>query len=666
MLKEIQFLHGVLLFLFGMAAAVSGSNGSVLSVNPRILDSSSEIDRLINLNLEANEKKPERAATDPVFLRRVYLDIIGRIPTFDEVSSFLDSKQPEKRSELIHQLLNSEGYVSRQFNYWADLLRAKTRLRGLTANEYLGWMKESVRDNKPYDVFVRELLTAEGYIWDDGAAGYYLRDSGMPLDNLANTVQIFLGTQLVCAQCHDHPYDDWSQKQYYELAAFTYGIKTRGGSSLQSKFRKTYKKGKGLDPEVFRTARNMIRPLNYRVHETRQKLKLPKDYQYDDAKPNSVILPKTLFGHEANVGRGESRREQFADWLVSSENPRFTTVIANRTWKKVMGVGVIEPVDDFQEDARSSNPELTAYLDQTLRNLDYDLKAFQEILYNTQTYQRRSLITEQTEIKKHAFSGQILERMSAEQIWDSFLTLGVPDLDNRKGQVQNRNRYGDPRLLLDKEPEEILKIAETTLEQRKELLKLQKQSSSLRKKLRSAYKSKKRNKAKQYQVQLNVVNQRIKNIRNRAYSSGMVASRSKKGTPDPMDARWRVYPRTMVRASEIESPARPGHFLRQFGQSDRETIENANDEATVPQILSLLNGPMYEQLAKSNSTLHRATAAASNDLERLNVMYLSILGRYPTLQERDLLLPELKGNWRKGFADITWALLNTEEFLFIL
>lgn len=179
--------------------------------------------------------KANAPVSDETWVRRVYLDAIGRIPTADEIEAFVADKAPDKRSVLIDRLLDSEGYVSHFYNFWADLLRVNTETvpggGRLSQEMYARWIRQCLRENKPYDQFVRELLTTQGPIWKSGAPGYYLRDPGMPLDNLSNTVQVFLGTRIVCAQCHDHPFDKWKQLDYYKLAAFTYGVESAGANN---------------------------------------------------------------------------------------------------------------------------------------------------------------------------------------------------------------------------------------------------------------------------------------------------------------------------------------------------------------------------------------------------------------------------------------------------
>ncbi|MEZ5305192.1 MAG: DUF1549 domain-containing protein [Verrucomicrobiales bacterium] len=183
-------------------------------------DPSAQIDALIEKGYAAQKVTPNPMADDETFVRRVYLDIAGRIPTPDEARAFLGDSAKDKREKLIDSLLESDGYVSHFFNYWADVLRAQTRTNNnaVTGRAYIQWIKDSLRANKPYDQFVRDLVSAEGYAWDNPAISYYMRDYNMPLDNMSNTARIFLGTRLECAQCHNHPFDKWSQMDYYKLA----------------------------------------------------------------------------------------------------------------------------------------------------------------------------------------------------------------------------------------------------------------------------------------------------------------------------------------------------------------------------------------------------------------------------------------------------------------
>ncbi|MDA1274227.1 MAG: DUF1549 domain-containing protein [Verrucomicrobia bacterium] len=628
-----------------------------------IRDLSRQIDDMLVKDCEQHDITPNPLTSDSAFLRRVFLDIVGRIPTYEEAKTFLDSREPAKRSQLIDHLLNSEGYVSREFNYWADLLRIQSRMQNVPGQPYIDWLKDSLRENKPYDRMVRELIGSEGYIWENGAAGYYLRDAGMPLDHMANTFQVFLGTQLVCAQCHDHPFDDWTQRAYYEQAAFIYGVKT-ADPQVNRRFRAfgAGQKNETASPETMAMARRLVRPLRYRVNETQSRLRLPDDYKYNDAEPKALVEPRTIFGDAVDLKNGESPRDAYANWLTSPNNPRFSTVIANRLWKRAMGVGLIEPVDDVKEDDSASNAELMEFLSKLVRDLDFDLKQYCRVLYNTRAFQRQATTGDLVEGDTYRFPGPTLERMSAEHLWDSLVGLIVPDVDERAGVQRPDARYSMAKDLLHKNPDEILAIAEEQARSDNTKRQPQRRMQELQKSIREAEEAGDRTRVSQLRDEVSALR------RNADGAAGMLRA-PRNGEARKIDrqtdSRWKGFPSELVRASEIQSPAPPQHFLRQFGQSDRETIENANREANVPQILTLLNGPVYSQLTKPNSLFYRNLAAAPTPLAKLQVVFLSILSRNPTVSEANALVPELESRGRDALADISWALINTREFAFI-
>ena len=629
----------------------------------KTLAASHQVDGLIEAAYAKHKIKPNDITNDETFVRRVYLDIVGRIPTYDETIAFLNSKDPDKRSKVIDTLLDSEGYVSHQFNYWADLLRLQSRMRYAPAQPYLDFVKQSLRDNKPYDQFVRELITAEGYTWDNGAAGYYLRDTGMPLDNMSNTAQVFLGTQLVCAQCHDHPFDTWTQKQYYQLAAFTYGIQTRDRNHPMYLEIRQMRRNDKVDQDIVRAAGQILQPLAYRVNETDRPLRLPDDYQYADAKAKDRIDAATIFGEEVEVKSGDSRKEIYARWMTSPKNPRFTHVIANRLWKRVMGVGLIEPVDDIKDSVQASNPELLEFLVAKIVESEYDMKQYLRILYNSKTYQRDVSVDEVAEGETWYFPGPILRRLTAEQLWDSLLVMTIPDLDQRKGLIRAYGRYANGDELVDMEMKEVLKLAEVEADRRKAQYKLSQATAELQKDLRVAYRTQDREVIAKLREEITTVRRKILGPQmEMRMQAAQQRARDQRRDKDP---RWAGFSRDLVRASEVTSPARPGHFLRQFGQSDRETIENSNSEATVPQILTLLNGPMYAQLTNRNSVLYKKLQDAEGAEEKLDLIYISILSRRPTEYEQSVALPRIESDRRSGGGDVIWALLNSRQFVFV-
>ena len=315
-----------------------------------------QIDRFVFAHLKSKKLKPNPTITDEQFVRRTYLAIIGRIPTTSESAAFLKSSNADKHSALIQQLLaNDTAYTAHHFQFWADLLRVPSGQHWSLV--YREWIRQQIHANTPYDEFARRLVSGHGLVFEDPAAGYYIRDTGMPLDNMSNTVRVFLGTRLECAQCHDHPFDEWTQMDFFKMSAFTYDFDHRGGGVNRSKmlgaltqeekaayfaaipiedfprlrseehistylgkpnaakflakhnltetqFRKHVDAGMTAErklAEFNEPIRRNISQLGNHITYTQVRhldrpLKLPHDYQYSDADPHDVVLPGTMFG----------------------------------------------------------------------------------------------------------------------------------------------------------------------------------------------------------------------------------------------------------------------------------------------------------------------------------------------------------------------------------
>lgn len=719
-----------------------------------------EIDRLVIAKLEKEKLQPNAPVSDEVFVRRVHLDIVGRIPTLKETTDFLADASPDKRAELIDRLLASDGYVQNYFNYWSDLLRLKSQSVGggqsLPAGyAYADWLRESLRSNKPYDQMVRELVTADGKTYENGAVGFYIRDYNMPLDNMAVTTQVFLGTSMVCAQCHNHPFDKWSQMDYYQMAAHTYGMTGSNGLSnplLAEAFygRSSRKKSKeaGMMAEGFsgkemgKAMTEILRPLryNYVVDQTdKRELRLPHDYQYTDAKPKSVIEPTipASFAKDGDiVGEGEKPVDAYAGWMASKDNPRFTLVIANRLWKKAMGMGLIEPVDEITDSTVPSNPQLMAHLEQTMKQLNYDMKEFLRIVFNSDTYQRATSTRDVELGEQYHFPGPLLRRMSAEQIWDSVVALYKPgaDVPSASARVERtvalrRIEWLD-RALNALSAQELSagaakiaalqkQLAADVRQAQEKLVEAQKNSdekairearrvvSSQRSRINEAVqkivytmgfkkfaelardgKLKEQTddeefareitaliKAKQEEGltiddALNIVARqqraRLTEVqKTRLQRDAETFAVSSKQDKVALAAWERLRDTTMVRSADLRSPAPNGHFLRTFGQSDRELVDNFNHEASVTQALELLNGGTFNELLNPYTVIARALERAKTPEAAVETIYLSLFSRKPTSDELALLVPVVMADAGKGRGDALWAALNTRQFYFI-
>lgn len=756
-----------------------------------LVKAAAEIDGLVESMLEKQGLKPNAPIDDATFIRRVYLDIAGRVPTIEEAENFHGSTYQRKREQLITDLLESDGHMSHAYNFWADVLRINSGLGiGATQAEaaYQLWIKEAISKNLPYDEFVRELISARGMIWENGAVGYYIRDRGMPLDNMSNTVRVFLGTRLECAQCHNHPFDKWTQMDYFQMAAFSYGMDARGYDSpnrqaysrLQKEERnelhekmvgnakfpqirnsdelKRYTESEkyermlkqfNVTDEQFRSlakksisayeafeeqnrdANNALNeiynPLRYvKAAEVEKTLKLPHDYQYDDAKPNEAVTARTMFGKDIDLSTvDDSTIEAYADWMVSKENPTFTRVIANRLWKRVFGQGVFEPVDELTEQTPVSNPELLAYLEEMMKTLDFDMRKYQEVLYNTKTYQRAANNQEMVMGEHYYFAGPLLRRMSAEQIWDSIVALALPEADGYRPRVAEQ-------LATVEKIRRIYKAVESRSEEDyiamvKEIAeayeKIRPREEKARKASAAALEAGDKERFAELRDELNKLrNEARKVVAEIGYKNvgekvdgkdllvamgmtememgmqddepvvakeapgeravltklpkpefgdppaEMTDKKERKAWSDRQKQDYKVYTSLvsqMARASEQESPARRGHFLREFGQSDREVIENAANNASVPQALNLLNGSMVEALTNRFAVFGNRIHAAGDQDEKIKMIFQAMLTREPNEREMTLARAEVAAHGDEAYPGLVWALLNTQQFIFV-
>jgi len=617
-------------------------------------DSAALIDRLINQNLAKQGGRPNEPATDEEFVRRVYLDTIGRIPNLSEAREFIASDSPNKRNELIDKLMDSEGYKAHLYNYFADMLRLRTRLNNdIQGTPYIQWIKKCIDEGKPYNNMVYEMLTASGKIWENPATGYLLRDSGMALDNLANTTSVFLGTEIACAQCHDHPfYDDtWTQSKFYEMASFFGSTVTQLGykdfkngdprARIKGEITKLIK-SKGVDPESrqvtqqFRSLDNMIRANRNVVRDIENnRLRIPHDYKYNDYAPNAPVDPKFIEWPDVrNVKvrkeKGMTDRQLFARWLTHPENPMFAKVIANRMWQRAFGLGVVEPVDNLFDPAMDSNPQLLTFLGQEMVRSGFNLKQFQRTIFYTQAYQNKATTTEHELGTDYAFQGPVLRRMSAEQLWDSYMTLAVGNPDVYKGD--DGELYG--------------RAVAMELDRTTGLTALQK---------------------------LEAFNN-LGRTRNKMTKGGSLGDAEKMMSDDSMMGGGDSMMMNTVlnhgglellRASELGQPASAGHFLSEFGQSDRLLFDANSTEGTVPQVLRMMNGKATSMLTNYQSLIFKNMDKEETDEKKVEAVFLSVLTRTPTEKDAEVAAKEIADNGRSGYSTLIWALINTREFMFI-
>lgn len=344
------------------------------------------IDKHVNAKLQRLKIQPSELAGDAEFLRRVYFDLIGMPPAPEELKAFLNDKteQRRKRAAVIDKLLEREEFVNHWSIKWSDLLqvnRAKLGDKGVWA--FREWIRESLAGNKPYDRMVRELITARGSTYQNPPANFF-RFTREPKVAMETTTQLFLGVRMVCAQCHDHPFEQWTQNQYYNLSAFFGKL--------------AVKPGEDSDEEV--------------VYDKRE------EFEITHPKDGRTMPAKFLFTVDNAVVREDDLRESLAGWLTSRGNPLFAKSMANRMWSYFFGKGIIDPVDDIRASNPPSNPALLDALTKDFLERDYDLKHLIRTIVNSRTYQLSFRTNEWNADDETNFSHAYPRRLSAEQLFD--------------------------------------------------------------------------------------------------------------------------------------------------------------------------------------------------------------------------------------------------------
>jgi hypothetical protein len=478
-----------------------------------------------------------------------------------------------------------------------------------------------------------------------------------------------------------------------------------------------------------------------------------------------------MMGHECNTQPGETPLQAYARWMTSSENPRFTTVIANRLWKRVFGIALIEPLDELMDTSVPMIPEMEKHLEKLVVDLKYDMKALLRVLYNTKAYQAQVTRQEHAPGTTYHFTGPLLRRMSAEQMWDSFVTLinPNPDMINEANREQRDQRILQAKKIADSieslTPEEALvglkksaKIYSSNRErtdvQQKLYLEARTQWKETQDKADATKPGPEQDaliaKAKELKAKSDAIRSEVSRIQNegrRVTYAEVITNGQKKlyekvtgkpyqtvalntkaapgadGAPAMMsggdmmmssgvraeriiipgydrkeltqeeklaaqekvrqqlneEAEYFGIPekirrdyirnreninRQWLRAAELESPAPRGHYLREFGQSDRETIENANNDASVPQALAMMNSSLLPQIISPYSQLMLTVNKAQYPDDKVEAAYMTLLTRRPATNEKEMWL-KAQGAGLGTMEDLIFSLLNTQQFIFI-
>ena len=355
------------------------------------------IDELVWQKLQRLNITPSPVCDDHTFLRRATTDISGRIPTLEEVNAFLADTSADKRSKLIDRLLEEPEFADHWANKWADLLRPNPYHVGIKATfNYDHWIRQSFHDRKPWDQFVRELLTARGGTFRDGSVVMF-RDRRQPEELTTLVSQLFIGVRLDCAKCHHHPFEVWGQDDFYSFAAYFSKI-GRKGTGISAPI-------SGSEEFVFTgTSGSVTHPVT-----------------------GATMTPRPLFGEAPPVVEGQDQRESLAAWITSPNNHLFAQVMSNRVWADLLARGFVEPVDDLRATNPPTNGPLLKALGEHFRDSRFSITELIRVVANSHVYQLSSLPNETNAADTRNYSRHYRHRLRAEVLLDAVsLVTGVP------------------------------------------------------------------------------------------------------------------------------------------------------------------------------------------------------------------------------------------------
>lgn len=420
----------------------------VPSTLPRTSSAEEPLRIFIDAQIEAAWQREKLSAapltTDAEFLRRIYLDLVGSIPTHEQAARFLDDQSADKRTRLIEELLADPRYARHQAEVW-DLVLFGRHPPGYETDRREGivrWLEKQFQENKPYDQWVRTLLKAEGNSVDDGPPMYFNQYRNQPEDASEAISQTFLGVQLQCARCHDHPFEAWTQLDFYGMAAFLSRLQivSAGKQENLTKYMVAEKSTGDIlftGPAKEQTAGKKGEPVKpkFLLGEPLAEPAVPADFKERKFEDNKVP-EKPLF----------SRKDQLADWITSGENRFFARAIANRLWAQYMGRGLVHPVDNMSESNKPTHPELLDRLATDLKAHQFDLKWYVRELVSSRTYQlsSRGIADEPLPIW-HEY-GRV-RPLAAEELLDAWRTATWHDAveaerkDKNSEKERSKNRF---------------------------------------------------------------------------------------------------------------------------------------------------------------------------------------------------------------------------------
>jgi hypothetical protein len=686
--------------------------------------SGGDLDRIVNsAATKAQDGKAVAAmpiVDDSVFLRRIYVDLIGRIPTEAEVIEFSSWPVAGRRDKLIDQLMKDERFSDRWTIFLADMLRLRSQTNGGPA--LIAYVHNAVKTGMPYDELCRRLIATNGKAGRTPEVGFILGDDADPLAMASVTSQVFLGVRIGCAQCHDHPFDVWKRRDFYDMAAF-YGKTRRFESQLTKIVFATEADQTNIlwPPEGVGPAEDR-KPLMPRfpfpideTEKTPEYIKrlsaaraakiaaipvVDKGPSVDDLlesasdKVNKATTGKLAeeaataeakkdirkIDVQKGLYRASELREELAQYVTDPRNRYFSRALVNRVWKTLIGRGFVEPVDDFRADNPPAIPEALDYLADEFVASDYDLRTLVRLIVTSQAYQRGHAPTDIDEPTRVAMETHLLatpvRRMIAESLYDSVVTAGhLFEAKHSPGRNERTVR-------------EIVRVPKGTkteaIAQSVDLTK-PKAGAMMAANAAPAMAAAGYGLEDSIEVDFTAI---LKEQGDEEVELDEMKAKSK----EELEAERMMQMRMMRTSTEYEdkvvtrtfddnpvfnsslrmqSPAPEGHFLRVFGQPNRSDLGDLRDDsASMRQALMMLNGRVTHESARVGDLepmYGLLTGKAPNVDKAVRLAYLEILTRTPTAEEitdAKQIVSEA-ANPLDGMSDLRWILMNCNEFRFL-
>lgn len=672
------------------------------------------LDRILSEENAGRKVAAAGAIGDLAFLRRVTVDLIGRIPTDQEIHEFLAWPANERRAKAIDALMKHERFTDRWTIFFADMLRLRANAQG--GAQATAFVYRALAQGMPYDEMVRQLLTATGKPGAIPEAGFILSDDADPMVLAGATSQVFMGIRIACAQCHNHPFDVWTREQFYGLAAF-FGKVRRVEQRLtrviytsevdqmsilwppeekaQGKPRKPVKPAFPFDMDQ-KDGQHVARLQKVRADllasaEKRNKKGDVVEDLIDDADKKIKKATDKIedLNEEARKAaqelkikdglRGSELRRELAAFVTSPRNKQFARAIANRLWADLLGRGIVEPVDDFRQDNPASHPKTLDYLAEEFIAANYDFRSLVKTIVTSEAYQRGHLPGETPAVAKmeseKAFVATPVRRMLSEVLYDSVVQAGhLFEYKFREGEntkvVKTLVREAVPV----EDGKDKPKKAKTSVEEMK------------RERIAAAMKAQMVTGGYDLESALELAVDPTK-LGKGDFNLDMMKAKSAEEIEAERMAMEKTGPKMryieklveqkiddnpkFVSAMRMASPAPPAHFLRIFGQPERSGLGDHRDHnASMRQALLMLNGKLTHEASRvgTREPIYKMLAGAKKDVEgAIKLAYLQILTREPSakeLSEAQEIVASAKSPL-DGVADLRWVLLNCHEFRFV-